>query len=281
VPDHREEVDAEFGHVDRDLARGLGGIGVEQRTLVVGDPGQLSDGLQGSGLGVGEHDPDQCRVVGDGLLDVGWVDPAVVVYREGGELEAVGLQAAAGLEHGGVLGGLGDDVIASVSVGAGGAPDSQGVRVGSARGEYDLVDVSAEHVCDLAAGLSDRLPGGLAVVVGARWVAEVLGEVGQRGFDDPWLDRGGGVVVEVDRAVAEPRVTRCRLDSHVRAAPRWTGMPASTRAASANTTCSSGAFMTPFEISQSVLALLDSAPTACSSKFLKKTPVWHACQEKS
>jgi hypothetical protein len=44
------------------------------------------------------------------------------------------------------------------------------------------------------------------------------------------------------------------------AAPHWTRMPASTHAASANTACSSGArWMTPFEISQSTPALIDSA----------------------
>jgi len=61
VPDHGREVHAEFGHIDRDLVGGLGGVGVEQRTVGVGDPGEL--GLQGSGLGVGEHDADQwwCR----------------------------------------------------------------------------------------------------------------------------------------------------------------------------------------------------------------------------
>ena len=216
VPDHGEEVDAELGHVDRDLARGLGGVSVEQRTVGVGDAGQLRDGLQGAGLGVGQHDADQGGVAGDGLLKVGWVDPAVVVHREDGEPEAVGFEAAAGLEHGGMFGGLGDDVVASVAVGPGRATDRQRVGVGSTRGEHDLVDVSAEQVCDLAAGMPNRLPGGLAVVVGARWVAEVHGQVGQRGFDDPWVDRGGGVVVEVDGAVAEPGVPRCGLGSHVR-----------------------------------------------------------------
>jgi len=47
-------------------------------------------------------------VDGDGLFQVGLVDQPVVVRREDVEPEAVGLEAAAGLEHGGVLGGLPD-----------------------------------------------------------------------------------------------------------------------------------------------------------------------------
>ena len=107
----------------------------------------------------------------------------MVVHRQEGEPEAVGLEAAAGLEHGGVFGGLGDDVVASVAVGPDRAPDGEGVGLGPAAGEHDLVGVSAEQVGDLAAGVPDRLQRGLAVVVGARWVAEVFGQVRQRGLD--------------------------------------------------------------------------------------------------
>ena len=132
VPDHREEVDAELGHVDRDLAGGLGGVGVEQRTVGVGDAGQLGDRLQSAGLGVGQHDADQGGVAGDGLLKVGWVDPAVVVHgrmvsRKPSASRLRQASSTAGCSVAWVI-----DVVASVAVGQGRAADRQRVGVGTA-----------------------------------------------------------------------------------------------------------------------------------------------------
>jgi hypothetical protein len=44
VADHAEQVDAKSAHVDRDLADGLGGVGVEERSVLAGDAGSSSMG---------------------------------------------------------------------------------------------------------------------------------------------------------------------------------------------------------------------------------------------
>jgi hypothetical protein len=63
-------------------------------------------------------DGDQHGAGGDGRRQSGRVELAVLVDRQDGELEAVPLdESAAGVEDGGVLGGLGDEVVAAAAEG--------------------------------------------------------------------------------------------------------------------------------------------------------------------
>jgi hypothetical protein len=58
---------------------------------------------------VGVHDRDQDGAVVEGRGEVVRADPAMAVDRQDGEVEAVpAAQVAAGVQDGGVLGGLGD-----------------------------------------------------------------------------------------------------------------------------------------------------------------------------
>ena len=66
----RQEIDAHALDIDRDLAGSLGGVGVEDDPLLLG---QLADGrdvLDRPDLVVGEHDGDQDRLVGDRLANL-------------------------------------------------------------------------------------------------------------------------------------------------------------------------------------------------------------------
>ena len=74
---------------------------------------------------------------------------------------------------------------------------TDGVGVGSARGTQPRRRARRAGLRPRR-GPAGRLPGGLAAAVGARRLAEVLGQAGQRGRDDSWVDRSDGVVVEVD-----------------------------------------------------------------------------------
>ena len=73
-------------------------------------------------------------------------------------------------------------------------------RLGAAAGEDDLIGLRSEQLGHLGAGTVDGVVGGLAVNVGAGRVAEVVAEKRQHGVDDGGVERGGGVVVEVDRS---------------------------------------------------------------------------------
>ena len=60
----RQQVDAERGDVDRNLAGGLHGVGVEQRAAGAGQRGQRGHRLQRADLVVGVHDRYEGRAIG-------------------------------------------------------------------------------------------------------------------------------------------------------------------------------------------------------------------------
>lgn len=172
------------------------------------------DGLEGAGLVVGCHDGDQHGVGGErGGQGVGG-DDAVVVDGQVGHVHAVqAFQGAAGLQDGGVFGDLGDNVRARAGATAGvagredGAADGEvvGFGAGAGAGEHDLGGVGADQADDLGAGAGQRALRFRAVGVAAGGVAEVLGQVWQRSLGNAGVDRGGGVVVQVDRPVGQGR----------------------------------------------------------------------------
>ena len=95
-----EQVDVleRAGEVDGELAGGLDRVGVEEDRGVVGlgDAGQFADGLDGSGLVVGEHDRNQLGVGTESRFEGFGVDDAVAGGREIGDL---GAAAAEGLRR--------------------------------------------------------------------------------------------------------------------------------------------------------------------------------------
>ena len=64
VAGEREHVDVVLLHVDRDLADGLDGVGVEEDALLVAELADLGDGLDDADLVVGVHDGDEDGLVG-------------------------------------------------------------------------------------------------------------------------------------------------------------------------------------------------------------------------
>ena len=77
------------------------------------------------------------------------------------------------------------------------AGDGQVVGLGAAAGEHDLPRPGAEARGDDVAGLVERLAGLPGHGVGARRVAEPLGQERQHGLDRLGPHRRGGGVVEV------------------------------------------------------------------------------------
>ncbi|GGY00391.1 hypothetical protein GCM10010358_62700 [Streptomyces minutiscleroticus] len=150
---------------------------------------------------------------GQGPLQRGRVDQPVTAHGQHRHPYSVQApQHAAGGEHGGVLRGLGDHVRARAAGGEDGPAQREQVGLGAGAGEDDLVRTGPEQGGHLLAGRRERGARPVAVGVGAGGVAEELGEVGQHRPDDARVDRGGGVVVEVDRPAGQarvPRRTRC------------------------------------------------------------------------
>lgn len=103
-------IHAELLHIERHLAQGLHGIGVEEGAALVGQRRQLADGLDGAHLGIRRLHRDEHRVVGERLGQRRGLDEALAVGAQVGDEHALALEAPAGREHGIVLDGGGDDV---------------------------------------------------------------------------------------------------------------------------------------------------------------------------
>ncbi|MNX97399.1 hypothetical protein D3C86_1297620 [compost metagenome] len=228
VPRHGEEIDLHGVDVDGHLARALGGVHVQQHALGAGDFADGREVLDRADLVVGVQDAHEDGVGADGRLEGREVDQAEAIDVQVGDLVAQALQVGAGVEGRLVLDLGGDEVLALLGVHLGDALEGEVDRLGGPGGQDDLLAAGvapvvqrADQQGDLLAGLLDALLGGPPVgVVAARGVAEVLGEVGQHGLEDPGVHRGGGVVVQVDHARgflmgARPGRTRPR-----RAGPR-------------------------------------------------------------
>jgi hypothetical protein len=100
---------------------------------------------------------------------------------------------------------LGDDLRwGGPVIGEGGATDGEVVGLGSGRGEHDVSCMGAYQVSELLPGLSQRTAGPLGIGVAAGRVAEISGQVRQRGLGDPWVDRYG------TRLIVWPRPERMR-----------------------------------------------------------------------
>src|SRR5688572_26337492 len=96
------------------------------------------DWLNGPDLVVREHDAHENRLVGERLLDGFGGDDAVFVGGNVRHLEALFFEALARVEHGLVLDGRRDDVLALRPVVLGDTLDREVVAFGGTRGEHDL-----------------------------------------------------------------------------------------------------------------------------------------------
>ena len=193
------QVDLELVEVDGNLAGGLGRVHMEDHALAAADFAQLSDVLDHADFVVHEHDRGQDGVRADGRLELIDVEQAVGFRCKIGNLEALALQFAAGIEHGLVLGLHGDDVLALALVEVGGALDGQVVGFCGAGGPDDFLGIGIDQRGHLLARVFHRFFRFPAERVGTRsGVAEMFGEVGNHLFCDTGIHRGRGRVVEVD-----------------------------------------------------------------------------------
>jgi len=208
-----EQVDAPGSCVDKDLPGRLGGVGVEEDAVGMGDARQIGDGLQHTGLVVRCHDRHQHGFRGEGLCQRRRVDPAVPVNGQICHLDAVQpLQCAAGLQGGRMLGGLGDDVCRCGPVMAqGGATDCEAVGL---RSDPPAVNTTSAGSAPIRPASVERVVawprparGGAARRRRGRWTDCRNEWSGMATRSRPRGVHGcGGVVVEIDGPAGQPRV---------------------------------------------------------------------------
>ena len=103
-------------HINRNFAHGLGAVRHEQGAVAVGNFGDFADGLDGARLVVAVHDGDENGLGRHGGFQVVEADEALLIHGQVGYLAAELLDVLAGIEHGFVLGGGGDDVVAFLAI---------------------------------------------------------------------------------------------------------------------------------------------------------------------
>jgi hypothetical protein len=204
VAGEREQVDVfeVEREVERELGGGLHGVGMDEDGGVegLGDAGKFAEGLDGSGLVVGEHDGDEPGVRLERGFKGGGVDDAVGVGSEVGDFDAAGFERLRGVEDGVVLDLGGDEVgwLVLVEIALQYAEERKVVALGAAGGEDDLFGGAVEHPGDAGSCMLDGGACALARLVCGTRVAETCSEIRQHGLDDLGQDRGSGVGVEVD-----------------------------------------------------------------------------------
>ncbi len=177
------------------------------------DLADLADGLQHADFVVSGHDGDEDGLVVNGALEVFEIDETVCLYGQIGDAVAVFLEALTGVEHGLVLSDLGDDVVAALAIHLRDALDGEVVALSGAGGEDDLLGGGADEPGDLfARGLDGLLGFPAEAVVAAGGVAELASEIRHHCLQHSRIERGGGVIIHIDRQLDARRHFHLGLD---------------------------------------------------------------------
>ena len=183
-----------------DLQKALDGVGVQQGLGVLRRqaPGDVGDGVDISQFVIHQHAGHQRRIRPDGVQYLLRSDGAVLGRSQVGDLVPLPLHPAAGLQHGAVLHGGGDDVASHVAVLPAGGGDGPVVRLRAAGGEEQLPGVTAQGAGDgTAPGFHPALHLQPHGILGAG-VAELPGEHLVHGIRHRPGDGRGGGVVQID-----------------------------------------------------------------------------------
>src|SRR6266704_2979355 len=200
VRGHRQEIHLQLLQVDRDLARGLHCVTVEDDALRAADLADLGDRLDHADLVVHHHHRRENGVGAQRRLELLQIEQPVLLRVEVGRFETLALELAHGVEHRLVLGLHRDDVLALALVEIRRALDGEVVAFGRTRGPDDLLGIGIEERRGVPARLFHRLLRLPAERVrAARRVAELLGEEGNHLLRHARVDRRGRGIVEVDR----------------------------------------------------------------------------------
>ncbi len=172
---------------------------MEDGLVLLGDGGQLLDGLNGSHLGACVDDGYEHGLLGHGLFEHLGVHQSVLVHREVGHREAVlFFQVAGSVEDGVVFHLRNDDVRALVLFRKCRTPQGEVVGLGPAGSKNNRVRLSrSDEFGHALARLFQRASGVQPELVVAQRIAELFPEVGEHRLQHILPEGIGGYVVEV------------------------------------------------------------------------------------
>lgn len=198
-----EQTDPEGLDVDGQPTAAGVGIHKKRHAGFAGNLRNFANGLDGAEVVIGVVEGDEDGVVGQSGADVGGVDEAFFVDAELGRGEALFLEELDGVQHGRMLDGAGDDVVAAGLLGVSRAFDGEVDGFGAAGGKDDFLGrFGVEEGGNLLAGFGDGIADAESGLVKRGRAGEVFGKKWAHRLEDLREDRGGGVVVEIDLAHA-------------------------------------------------------------------------------
>src|SRR5713226_2170643 len=148
---------------------------MHQHAMTMGNLCNLRDRLQRASLVVGVHDRDQHRLLIDSRLNISRTDPPTFVHGQIRDPQSMqSLKGTANIEDGGMLGDLGDDMLAISTPRQCCPTNGKVVAFRPSAGENDFGRCTAQQPGYLLPRHFYRL-GNLSVAVRTRWVAEMGG----------------------------------------------------------------------------------------------------------
>ncbi len=190
-------------HIEVEDPACLHRVGMERHAPLATDAPNLSDWLNRAHLVVGVHHRHQRRLVGDGGRHIGGIHQPRRIHRQIGDAVALTFELLAGIQHGMVLDGGRDDVVATPPLGVGHAFDRQIVGLGAATGKDDLHRATAQHAGHRLVGGFQRVEALAAQAIDAAGVAELVDKIGEHRGENRRINRGGRRVIHVYRVVGE------------------------------------------------------------------------------
>jgi seryl-tRNA synthetase len=198
VPAHTEKIDRRRLHVEVNFSHRLHRIRMHQRTGGMCQRDDFMHRREDAGFVVRPHDGNQCGDAGaQQSVQRLQIDPAIRMHWHGHDFATLRLPALGGFEDGRML-GAGDDEFRLLRPQGthGGMHRIDGF--GAAAGEYDFVRTCAEQGRDLCACLLDGAARTAASGMAGGGIAVVIAQIRQHHLQHCWIDRCGGVGIEVD-----------------------------------------------------------------------------------
>ena len=270
----RHQIDLHRLDIERNLAGGLRGIGVEQDATGPTQRTDLVKRLNDANLVMRRHDRHQKRAVGDRFGESIDRDKAARLDRQIGHSKTFALQRGGAFEHAFVLGRHCDQVIPNL-VADGMRPremrrafEREVVRLGRTRGEHDFARIGADQPRHLATRRLDRRHRVMSIDMAlAVRVAELLCEIGQHRLEHARIQRRGGLIVEIDRRRVWPLRQRGARKAHAALAAAACGFTRRYIAVHASRKCSiSASVVLQPKLTRIVEpAISGAAPIACKT----------------
>ena len=200
MPRDGNQVRAERLCLEGDFQEALDGVGVKksQRAEPAGDADHIRNRHDGARLVVDHHDGNENRIRAKGSFERVGADEACFIRLQICDLEALRFERFHGVQHGVMLDGSGDDVIAALFQALAGRENCPVIRLRAAGGEKDAVRLSAETGSNLLAGVFQLALGGNAQLVNRGGVSPGVAQQARHCLHAGGIWFGGGGIVQID-----------------------------------------------------------------------------------